>query len=397
MQDSRIFKHIQGFHDELTRIRQDIHAHPELGFEELRTSSLVAAELQAMGYEVTRDLGKTGVVGVLQGQKHDSGKSIGLRADMDALPILEKNNLPYASKNSGVMHACGHDGHTTMLLGAARYLAETRNFNGTLNLIFQPAEEGQGGAQAMLDDGLFERFPCDAIFGLHNSPDQPAGKIGVISGPAMAAADLFTVHIEGQGGHGAHPYLTRDPVVIAAQLITALQTIVSRNVPALDSAVLSVAAIEAGTLNARNVVPQAVRLGGTVRSFSTVVQEQIIERMRKIMDGLAQGYDVEIQLDYQKGFPATVNTPAYARLVKEVAHELFGPQQWLADLKPSMGSEDFACMLEQRPGAYFRLGGGAEKGRGLHTDRFNFNDAVIPYGSTMFCGIVEHLMPLSTD
>src|SRR5690625_1932365 len=390
-----IIDQISEFHDELTQIRQDIHAHPELGFEETRTSQLVADQLTALGYEVTRGIGKTGLVGSLNGKQSSSGRSIGLRADMDALPILETGEHPYTSNNKGVMHACGHDGHTTILLGAARYLAQTRNFNGTVHLIFQPAEEGLGGAQAMLDDGLFERFPCDAIFGLHNSPELAPGKIGVCPGPAMASADLYDIHIVGRGGHGAHPYQANDPVIAAAHLITALQTIVSRNVPALESAVVTVASVVAGELRAKNVIPGEARLSGTVRAFKESVQEQVIERMQTILDGIATTFDVDITLDYQKCFPPTVNDVKHAAFVAEVATELFGADRVLPNYTPSMGSEDFSVMLNQRPGAYFRLGqGGAEQGRGLHNASYNFNDEVIPVGSAMFSALVEKFLAL---
>jgi hippurate hydrolase len=390
-----VFESISLFHDELTAIRQDLHAHPELGFQEIRTSTLVANALTALGYTVHRGIGRTGVVGVLDGKRNDTGRSIGLRADMDALPILEHGTQPYVSTNPGVMHACGHDGHTAVLLGAARYLAETRNFNGRAVLIFQPAEEGLGGAKAMLDDALFERFPCDAIYALHNWPALPAGVIGVNSGPMMAAADHFEIHIEGRGGHGAHAYQTNDPVVIAAQLILALQTIVSRNVPAPDSAVVTVAAVNAGNLQAMNVIPKDAHLVGTVRTFNPVVQEQIIQRMQEVVDGIAAAFMAKIHMRYHRLFPATVNTPEHAAFVADVATELFGADNVVPNLTPSMGSEDFSFMLQRRPGAYFRLGqGGADTGCVLHNPAFDFNDAVIPAGSAMFARLIERGMPL---
>jgi len=398
MYAKNIIESIRSFHDELTAIRQDIHAHPELGFQETRTSDLVAGALAALGYQVHRHVGRTGLVGVLEGRKNSSGRCIGLRADMDALPIAETGGHDYASTNQGVMHACGHDGHTTVLLGAARYLAETRNFNGKVVLIFQPAEEGLGGAQAMLDDGLFERFPCDAIYGLHNWPGLPPGVIGVCPGPMMAAADLFEIHIEGRGGHGAHAYQTNDPVVIAAQLITALQTIVSRNVAATDAAVVTVAAVKAGNLQAMNVIPGDAFLNGTVRTFNPAIQDKVIARMEEIIAGIASAFGARIQMKYHRLFPATINTPEHAALVADVATELFGQENVVPNLTPSMGSEDFSVMLKQRPGAYFRLGqGGAEKGCVLHSSAFNFNDAVIPAGSAMFCRLIERNMPLGED
>ncbi|TEA80240.1 M20 aminoacylase family protein [Allopusillimonas ginsengisoli] len=392
-----VLEAIQSFHGELTALRRDIHANPELGFQEVRTSGLVANALQALGYTVHRGVGKTGVVGVLEGKRNLSGRSIGLRADMDALPILEQGAAAYASTNPGVMHACGHDGHTTVLLGAARYLAETRNFDGQVVLIFQPAEEGLGGAQAMLDDGLFERFPCDAIYALHNWPGLAPGVIGVNPGPMMAAADHFEITIEGRGGHGAHAYQTNDPIVIAAQLITALQTIVSRNVPAPESAVVTVAAVNAGNLQAMNVIPRDARMVGTVRTFSPAVQSQVIQRMEEVVAGIAAAFKAKIDMKYHRLFPATINTPEHAAFVAEVATELFGEEMVIPNLTPSMGSEDFSVMLQHRPGAYFRLGqGGAESGCVLHNSAFDFNDAVIPAGSAMFCRLVERSMPLTT-
>src|SRR5690554_3650730 len=396
MSYQHVVRAISLFHNELVAIRRDIHAHPELGFQESRTSALVAGMLRALGYEVHTGIGRTGVVGVLDGRANDSGLSIGLRADMDALPIYETGDLAHRSTVPGVMHACGHDGHTAVLLGAARYLAETRNFNGRVVLIFQPAEEGLGGAQAMLEDGLFERFHCDAIYALHTWPGLPAGVIGVNPGPMMAAADSFEIQIEGRGGHGAHPYQTNDPIVIAAQLINALQTIVSRNIPAPDAAVLTIAAVNAGSLDAMNVIPHRASMVGTVRTFSPVVQEQVISRMQEIVDGVATAFRAQIVLKYQRLFPATINTPHHAGLVADVARELFGDDQVVDDLVPSMGSEDFSFMLQQRPGAYFRLGqGGAEEGRFLHNAAFDFNDAVIPHGCAMFVRLVERSMPLA--
>jgi len=397
MSYQHVVRAISMFHDELSAIRRDIHANPELGFQETRTSALVAGMLRSLGYEVHAGIGRTGVVGVLEGRANDSGLSIGLRADMDALPIHETGVQVYRSTRPGVMHACGHDGHTAILLGAARYLAETRNFNGRAVLIFQPAEEGLGGAQAMLNDGLFERFHCDAIYALHNWPGLPPGVIGVNPGPMMAAADQFDIIIHGKGGHGAHPYQTNDPVVIAAQLITALQTIVSRNVPAPDAAVLTIAAVNAGQVNAMNVIPHEARMVGTVRTFSPVVQEQIITRMQEVVNGIAAAFRVRIELDYKRLFPATINTPHHAELVADIATELFGAERVVPDLVPSMGSEDFSFLLQQRPGAYFRLGqGGAESGCVLHNAAFDFNDAVIPEGCAMFVRLVERSMPLAS-
>ncbi|TEA71922.1 M20 aminoacylase family protein [Allopusillimonas ginsengisoli] len=390
-----VIESIELFHDELISIRRDIHAHPELGFQETRTSDLVARSLTALGYEVHRGVGKTGLVGVLEGRRNTSGRCIGLRADMDALPIVETGQHEYTSTSPGVMHACGHDGHTTMLLGAARYLAETRNFDGKVALIFQPAEEGLGGAQAMIDDGLFERFPCDAIYGVHNWPSLPAGVIGVCPGPAMAAADSFEIHIEGQGGHGARPNDTNDPIVIVGHLIGAFQTLVSRNTSALDSAVVTIASVRAGSLPAMNVIPKDAHLTGTVRTFSRDVQARIMQRMKEVTTGLAATFNAKISLKYHCRIPPTVNNRECAAFVSSVATELLGAENVVPDLAPTMGSEDFSLMLEKCPGTYFRIGqGGAEAGCLLHTSAFNFNDAVIPVGSAVFCRLVERSMPL---
>lgn len=386
---------IQKFHQELVALRQDLHAHPELGFQELRTSGIVAGALEALGVEVHRGIGRTGVVGVIRGQRHDSGLSVGLRADMDALPIKEEGNAAYCSTVSGLMHACGHDGHTTVLLGAAKYLMQHRHFNGTAVLIFQPAEEGLGGAQAMVEDGLFERFPCDSIYALHNWPALPAGTIGINPGPMMAASDRWEVTIEGRGGHGAHPYQTIDPIVVAAQIITALQTIVSRNVHPVESAVISVGHIQAGSAKAPSVIPGRALLVGTVRTFSDAVQQVVESRMRALIASVAQAFGATAELKYLRSYPATINSAKQANFVADVATELFGAEHVVRDLIPSMGSEDFSYMLKKRPGAYFRLGqGGAEQGRLLHNANFDFNDAVIPVGSAMFAALVERSMPL---
>lgn len=386
---------IQMFHKELMAVRRDLHANPELGFEEIRTSGIVAGALTALGVEVHRGIGKTGVVGVIQGQRTDSGKMIGLRADMDALPMSEDSSAEYCSKVPGMMHACGHDGHTTILLGAAKYLMQNRNFNGTAVLIFQPAEEGLGGAKAMVDDGLFERFPCDAIYALHNWPALPAGVIGINPGPMMAASDKFEITIQGHGGHGAHPYQTIDPIVVAANMVTALQTIVSRNIHPLEAAVLSFGHIHAGSASAASVIPGQAKLVGTVRTFSDEVQKVVEKRMRTLIASIAEGYGAKAEFNYMRNYPATVNTSVCAHFVADVATDLFGAERVVRDLTPSMGSEDFSFMLKKVPGAYFRLGqGGAEDGRFLHNPRFDFNDDVIPVGSATFAALVERSMPL---
>jgi hippurate hydrolase len=386
---------IQLFHKELMAVRRDLHANPELGFEEVRTSGIVAGALTALGVEVHRGIGKTGVVGVIKGQRTDSGKMIGLRADMDALPMSEDSTAQYCSKVPGMMHACGHDGHTTILLGAAKYLMQNRNFNGTAVLIFQPAEEGLGGAKAMVEDGLFERFPCDAIYALHNWPALPAGVIGINPGPMMAASDKFEITIQGHGGHGAHPYQTIDPIVVAANIVTALHTIVSRNVHPLEAAVLSFGHIHAGSASAASVIPGQAKLVGTVRTFSDEVQKVVETRMRALIASISEGYGAKAEFNYMRNYPATINTSACAHFVADVATDLFGAERVVRDLTPSMGSEDFSFMLKKVPGAYFRLGqGGAEDGRFLHNPKFDFNDDVIPVGSATFAALVERSMPL---
>jgi hippurate hydrolase len=386
---------IQLFHKELMAVRRDLHANPEMGFEEVRTSGIVAGALTALGIEVHRGIGKTGVVGVIKGQRTDSGKMIGLRADMDALPINEETAAQYCSTVPGLMHACGHDGHTTILLGTAKYLMQNRNFNGTAILIFQPAEEGLGGAKAMVEDGLFERFPCDAIYALHNWPALPAGVIGINPGPMMAASDKFEIMIQGRGGHGAHPYQTIDPIVVAANMVTALQTIVSRNVHPLEAAVLSFGHIHAGAATAPSVIPGQAKLVGTVRTFSDEVQKVVEARMRGLIESIAQGYGATVEFNYMRNYPATINTSSCANFVADVATDLFGADRVVRNLTPSMGSEDFSFMLRKVPGAYFRLGqGGAEDGRFLHNPRFDFNDDVIPVGSATFAALVERSMPL---
>ena len=384
------------FQQELMAFRRDLHAHPELGFCETRTSGRVAGMLEALGITVHRNIGKTGVVGVLHGTRSDSGRMIGLRADMDALPMQEANRFGHASTKPGLMHGCGHDGHTAILLGAAKYLAQTRHFNGTAAFIFQPAEEGLGGARAMIEDGLFDRFDCDAIYALHNWPGLPPGMIGINPGPMMAAADRFEVLIQGRGGHGAHPYQTIDPVLVASHIITALQSVVSRNVSALDAAVITVASVQAGDPLAMSVIPDQAKLVGTVRTFRHSVQSMVEDRMRALIEQIAAGFGASAQLHYEKIYPATINTPKEAMFVADVATELFGADHVVRDLQPSMGAEDFSFMLQHKPGAYFRLGqGGAEGGCFLHNPHYDFNDAVIPTGAGLFAALVERAMPLT--
>jgi amidohydrolase len=373
-------------HAELTKVRRDIHAHPELGFEEQRTSDLVAEKLASFGIEVTRGIGKTGLVGRLRAG--NSPRAIGLRADMDCLPILEANGFGHRSTHPGKMHACGHDGHTTMLLGAAKYLAATRNFDGTVHFIFQPAEEGLGGAAAMLADGLFERFPCDAIFGMHNRPGLAIGKFQIRSGPMMAGGAFFDITVTGVGAHGARPEAGIDPVVAAAQIASALQTIVSRNVRPLDTAVVSVTQIHSG--HAYNVIPEKAVLGGTVRCFSDATMNLIEERMRRIAEGVAAGFGATAELDFRALFPPLVNHADEAQFIADCAADVVGEANINRSSNPVMASEDFAIMLKSVPGAYIQIGNGeGEGGCEVHNPGYDFNDGALPFGASLFARLVE--------
>jgi hippurate hydrolase len=381
--------HIRNFHAELTDIRHDIHAHPELGLEEHRTAELVANKLTELGIEVHRSVGGTGVVGVLRAG--DGAQKIGLRADMDALPIEEETNLAYSSRNNGRMHACGHDGHTTMLLGAARYLAETRNFNGTVHLIFQPGEEGIGGALAMLNDGLFERFPCDAVYGIHNRPGMAVGKYAICPpGPAMAGGAFFDIAITGKGAHGARPEESIDATLVACHIGTALQSIVSRNISAWDNAVLSVTRVLAG--NAYNVIPETATLGGTVRAMRRETLTKVESAMRRVATSTAAAFGATASLDFRLIFAPLVNHPGHTEAMADTAAELVGEGLVDRAKSPAMASEDFAFMLEKIPGAYINIGNG-EDSAPVHNAHYNFNDAAIPYGSALFARLVERSLP----
>ncbi len=380
---------IKDQHPRLTALRRDIHAHPELAFEEHRTAELVAARLEAAGIETHRGIGRTGVVGVIR--NGDSRRSIGLRADMDALPMQERNTFSHHSRHEGRMHACGHDGHTTMLLGAAEYLARHRDFDGTVVFIFQPAEEGDGGGREMIEDGVLERFPIDSVYGMHNWPGLPAGTFAVHSGPVMACADRFDIEITGHGAHAAMPHLGVDPVPAAAAIVQALQTIVSRNVDPLDAAVVSVTQIHAG--EAYNVIPDRAKLTGTVRAFSGDVQAQVESAMQRICQGIGAAYGVNVNYRYLRGYPATVNSADEAAVCADVARQIAGVDGVRTDEKPSMGAEDFAYFLQERPGAYVWIGNGpGEGGCMLHNPRYDFNDAVIPTGVTYWVKLVEQLL-----
>jgi amidohydrolase len=382
-----VINSIAAMRDEMAEWRQDIHAHPELAFEEVRTSQLVADKLESWGIKVTRGLGKTGLVGTLEGLQ--PGGSIGLRADMDALPMHELNDLPYKSQNPGKMHACGHDGHTTILLGAAKYLAENRNFKGTVHFIFQPAEEGYAGAKAMIKDGLFERFDCDEVYGLHNAPHMEFGKVGVAAGPMMAAADTFDIEVQGRGGHGAFPQTSIDPVLIGSHIVTALQSIISRHADPQKSGVISVTRFFGG--EAFNVIPDTVLMGGTVRTFDPKVQDMIIERMQAIATGIATAMGGSAEVRYRRGYPVTINHAENAEYAASVAASVVGQDSVLRDIAPVMGAEDFSYMLNEKPGCYIWLGqGGQVGGEGaLHHPRYNFNDDALPIGASFFANLVE--------
>ncbi len=374
-------------HAEMTAWRQDIHAHPELGFQENRTAGLVAAKLEAFGFdEVHRGVGRTGVVGVLRAGK--SGRSVGLRADMDALPILEVNRFGHCSVNKGVMHACGHDGHTAMLLGAARYLSATRRFDGVVNFIFQPAEEGLGGARAMIEDGLFDRFPCQAVFGMHNRPSLDIGRFAVRSGPMMAGGAFFDIRVTGKGAHGARPETSVDAALVAAQIAVTLQSIVSRNVAPVDTAVLSVTRIHAG--DAYNVIPQTAELGGTVRAFSSEVMQLVERSMRRVAQATAAAFGATAEVDFRLLFSPTVNNPAEAEFAARICGELVGQDKVERNPPLIMASEDFSFMLEQVPGCYLNIGNGlAEGGCEVHNPAYDFNDRALPLGAAFFARAVE--------
>jgi hippurate hydrolase len=372
--------------DEITRWRRDIHAHPELGFEEARTAQIVADKLREFGCEVHTGIGRTGVVGVLRAGNGPG--TIGLRADMDALPINETNTFAHRSSSPGRMHACGHDGHTTMLLAAARYLSSARRFNGTVHFIFQPAEEGLGGAQAMIADRLFERFPCDAIFGMHNRPGLPLGKFAVRSGPMMAGGAFFDIDIIGRGAHGARPETGIDPIVAAAQLTTALQTIVARNVAPVETAVVTVTMIHAG--DAYNVIPQSARLAGTVRAFSSEVMALVEQAIKRIAEGMARTFGAEAKVDFRTVFSPTINDAEQADFAAGICSEIVGAENVVRDPALIMASEDFSFMLEKVPGCYFNIGNGAGEGAcEVHNPGYDFNDEALPLGATVFARIVE--------
>ena len=384
-----IVNRVADLHGEIAAWRHDIHAHPELLYDVHRTAATVAAQLNAFGCdEVVPGIGRTGVVGVIKGNRPGgTRKVIALRADMDALPIQEANDLPYKSTVPGKMHACGHDGHTAMLLGAARYLAETRNFAGDAVVIFQPAEEGGAGAAAMIKDGLMDRFGIDQVYGMHNGPGIPVGSFAIRSGPIMAATDSIDIRIEGLGGHAARPHKCIDSVLVGAQLITALQSIVSRSIDPLESAVISMCEFHAG--NARNVIPQTADLRGTVRTLTEKVRELVEKRVREVVAGVAQMTGARIDLEYERCYPVVVNHASQTEVATQVAKEIAGDAN-VHETPPLMGAEDFAYMLEQRPGAFIFCGNG--NSAGLHHPAYNFNDDAIVYGTSYWIKLVENTL-----
>jgi amidohydrolase len=388
-----IVSRITALHPEITEWRRDIHAHPEILYDVHRTAGAVAEKLKAFSCdEVVTGIGRTGVVGVIRGRKDATGatKTIGMRADMDALPMEEQTNLPYRSTVPGKMHACGHDGHTAMLLGAAKYLAETRNFAGTAVVIFQPAEEGGAGGRAMVRDGLMERFGIEEVYGMHNFPGLPIGQFAIRSGPIMASADRITIAIEGLGGHAARPHLTVDPVLIGAQIINQVQSIVARNIDPVDAAVVSIPVFHAGTTD--NVIPQTARLGGTARSFRPEVRDLIERRLREIVEGTAKLHGGSARLTYSRDYPVTRNHERQTAFAANVAAQIAGPEQVDADAPPVLGAEDFSYMLEARPGALIFMGNGDTAG--LHHPAYDFNDEAIPVGASYWARLVETALPM---
>jgi hippurate hydrolase len=378
---------IAAFAEEMTEWRRDIHAHPELRFEEFRTAETVAKKLEEWGLEVHRGIAGTGVVGVLR--SGNSGRTIGLRADMDALPMPEETGLPHASTIPGKMHACGHDGHTTMLLGAAKYLAETKNFDGTVHFLFQPGEEGGAGARIMIEEGLFERFPCDSVYGIHNDPGLKLGETSVVAGPILAASDGVIITVHGRGGHAARPHIALDPILVGAQIVVAIQGIVARRVDPLDSAVISLCQFHAGTAN--NVIPNTATVSGTVRTLRPETRDEMERLITQIAKATAAMYDAEATVEYRRGYPPTVNHEAETERAALAAAKVMGADKVIRKRPPAMGAEDFSYMLIERPGCFLKLGQAAADKGGVpvHNTKYDFNDDALPIGASFFAAIVE--------
>lgn len=372
----------------LTALRQDLHMHPELGFEEVRTSEIVSKQLASLGIHPKKGMGKTGVVGVIEGTAGQSDRIVGLRADMDALPLHENTGLPFQSKIEGKMHGCGHDGHTTMLLGAARYLSENRHlFSGSILLIFQPGEEGHAGARAMIEDGLFREFPVDSVYALHNWPSLQPGSIGINEGPMMAGIDTFELRIIGRGGHGGHPENAIDASLVASQIVTSLQSIIGRNLNPLQSGTIGIHSVQAGEPGRLSVIPAEAVIHGMTKWYDSAVQQILRDRLEGIARSTAEAYGAQAELSYQPLYPPTINSRAQTQRVIQTAESLVGKDNIIGDLPPSMGSEDFAFMLLEKPGAYFRLGQGSAEDGFLHSPTYEFNDDVIPIGAAMLAQI----------
>ncbi|CUH62747.1 putative hydrolase YxeP [Thalassovita gelatinovora] len=387
-----VINRIAGFADEMTAWRRHLHQHPELKFDCYETAAFVESKLKEFGVdEIHSGIAKTGIVALIRGQGGD--RTIGLRADMDALPIEEETGADYASVTSGVMHACGHDGHTTMLLGAAKYLSETRNFEGTVALIFQPAEEDGGGGGVMVEEGIMDRFGIEEVYALHNAPGFAEGGFYTTPGPLMAAVDTFHINIKGIGGHGAMPHEARDPVIAAVGIVQAIQSISSRNHYALDDLVISVTQIHTGS--AENIIPETAYINGTVRSFDKDVQAMVMRRMQEIVDGMGPAYGVEASLNYEVWYPPTINDPAKTAFAADIARQIAGDNNVIDDASREMGAEDFSYMLQARPGAYLFLGGG--DGAALHQPKFDFNDAIAPIGASFFARLIETALPTNNE
>ena len=384
-----ILNSIAGFENDMAKWRRHLHQNPELGRDCYKTAKYIQERLKEFGItEIHTGYASTGIVAIIEGKA--SGRTIGLRADMDALPIKENTGMSYSSKNEGVMHACGHDGHTTMLLGAARYLSETRNFSGRVALIFQPDEEATGGAEAMVEEGILEEFNIEEVYALHNTPSHDVGVMYTRPGPIMAGADSFTVEIQGKGGHAAYPHEVKDPIVAAISIAQSFQTIVSRNNIPSDDLVISITQVHSGTTD--NVVPEIAYLNGTVRTFDLSVQEMVIKRMEKIISGLAMSFEVNAKLNYQKGYPPTINHEESTNFAIGVAEDVCGSDKVLSSVAKEMGAEDFSYMLQKRPGAYLFMGIG--DGAGLHNPNYDFNDAAAPVGASFFACLIEKALPL---
>ena len=383
---------IAKFADDMCAWRRDIHAHPETAFEETRTSDIVAEKLRSFGIEVHRGLAKTGVVGTLA--VGNSNRAIGLRADLDALDILEENTFDHVSTHPGKMHACGHDGHTTMLLGAAKYLSETRRFNGTVQFIFQPAEENEAGGRVMCEEGLFDLFPVEAVYGMHNQPGLPLGKFGVRVGPSMASADMFEITIKGKGSHAAHPHQGADPIVTGAEIVTALQRIISRSANPIEAAVISVTQFHAGTNT--NVIPETAIIKGTCRTLSGSVQDMIEARMEEVATGIARAHGLTAEYTYDRRYPVLVNTKEETLKAIKAAQAVAGADNVSTDHPPTMGSEDFAWMLQHNPGCYIRVGNGEGEDGGCvdHNPNYDFNDEASVYGASYWAALVEQELSL---